>query len=218
MEALLIFTMAYLGNGILIALIALIVAGLWRLGRGRRFLVPAGVGRKIGAAVLLLLGAGCGLGLYAVNGPLSTLLSDYRRMRGEIGREAPNLAFHQVSDGAPLDLHQYRGKVVLVNLWATWCPPCRKEMPELNRLQAAYADRGLVVLNLSDEKPETLRKYFAENPMKTVAGYASTFGDYEVGGARPVSVVIDRDGVIREFFAGGQEYGYFEGKVRGLVG
>ncbi len=46
MEALLIFTMAYLGNGILIALIALIVAGLWRLGRGRRFSVPAGVGGR----------------------------------------------------------------------------------------------------------------------------------------------------------------------------
>ena len=218
MEALLIFTMAYLGNWILIGLIALAAAGLWHLGRGRRFWIPAGAGRKLGAAVLLLLIAGCGLGLYVIHGPMGTILGDYRRMRGEIGREAPDLAFRQVSDDTPLQLRQYRGKVVLVNLWATWCPPCRKEMPELDRLQAAYAHRGLVVVNLSNEEPETLRKFFGQNPMKTVAGYAPSLGGYEVGGARPISVVIDRDGVIRAFFAGGQEYGYFEEQVRPHLG
>lgn len=58
-----------------------------------------------------------------------------------------------------------KGKVVLVNFWATWCPPCRKEMPDLDALYKRFRDNGLVVLAISDEKPETVQKFLQTKPV-----------------------------------------------------
>ena len=59
-------------------------------------------------------------------------------------------------------LKELRGKVVLVNFWATWCPPCRKEMPDLEALYKQYQDQGLVILAISDEDAEKVRPFVAE--------------------------------------------------------
>ncbi|MBI4988967.1 MAG: TlpA family protein disulfide reductase [Rhodocyclales bacterium] len=63
--------------------------------------------------------------------------------------------------GRPVRFNAFRGKVVLLNFWATWCPPCRKEMPAMERLHRAYRERGLVVLALSqdDLPPEDVRRF-----------------------------------------------------------
>jgi peroxiredoxin len=63
---------------------------------------------------------------------------------------APDFAAQDLQ-GKPVRLSAYRGKVVLLNFWATWCPPCRKEMPSMERLHRAYRERGLVVLALSQD-------------------------------------------------------------------
>lgn len=65
-------------------------------------------------------------------------------------------------DGKPLALEQYRGKPVIVNFWARWCPPCRKEIPELIQLQNEYGKRGLVVLGLAIEEDAAAVKEFAK--------------------------------------------------------
>ncbi|HXH61499.1 MAG TPA: TlpA disulfide reductase family protein [Fimbriimonadaceae bacterium] len=65
--------------------------------------------------------------------------------------------------GKEWTLSSLKGRVVLVNFWATWCPPCRKEMPDLEVLYNRFKDQGLVVLSISDEKPETVRPYIAEH-------------------------------------------------------
>ena len=61
-------------------------------------------------------------------------------------------------DGNEWTLRALRGKVVLVNLWATWCPPCRKEIPTLKAVYDRFKSRGLVILAISDEEPDVLRK------------------------------------------------------------
>ena len=71
-----------------------------------------------------------------------------------IGEAAENFSFYMVDDDRERTLHEFEGQVVLINFWATWCPPCLEEMPELNRLQADYADDGLVILTISDESPD----------------------------------------------------------------
>ena len=65
-------------------------------------------------------------------------------------------------DGRSWTLSALKGKVVVVNFWATWCPPCRKEMPDLQRLYDEFKDRGLVILAISDEKPETVKPFIAK--------------------------------------------------------
>jgi len=65
-------------------------------------------------------------------------------------------------DGKTYSLKELRGKVVLVNFWATWCPPCRKEMPDLEELSRLYRDRGLVILAISDEAADTVKPFIAK--------------------------------------------------------
>ena len=65
-------------------------------------------------------------------------------------------------DGANLRLSELRGKVVVVNFWATWCPPCRKEMPDLETLYQQFKDQGLVILAISDEDAGKVRPFIAK--------------------------------------------------------
>jgi peroxiredoxin len=60
-------------------------------------------------------------------------------------------------------LSSLKGKVVLVNFWATWCPPCRKEMPDLNALYKRFKDKGFVILAISDEVMPTVSKFIDEH-------------------------------------------------------
>lgn len=65
-------------------------------------------------------------------------------------------------DGKQATLGDYRGKVVLVNFWATWCPPCRKEIPDLETLYNRFKGQGLVVLAISDEDLDKVKPFIAE--------------------------------------------------------
>lgn len=195
------------GPAVIGVLLLATVFALWRLGRRQRVLSAALV---LGAIVL-------GFALFLLLGPMQPMLADVRRMHAVIGKPAGDVAFSRVADGMPHRLQELRGQVVLVNLWATWCPPCRKEMPDLNRLQEAYRDRGVVVLTVSDEERDTLLTYAKEQPMSTLNVYAESLGWLDAPG-RPISFVIDRDGTVREMFVGARDYETFEAAVRPYLG
>jgi thiol-disulfide isomerase/thioredoxin len=189
-------------------LLAVVLLGIWRLGRGGRFLGAGALG-----ITLLPLG---GI-LFLLLGPMAPNLAEVRRLQGAVGQPAPELVVQEVATGASHRISDLKGKVVLVNLWATWCPPCRKEMPALDKLQATYADQGLVVLTVSDEDRELLRKFAAEHPLRTLNASSTDLGWYDVPG-RPLTFVIDRDGNIRKFMTGGHPYEDFEAAVRPFLG
>jgi peroxiredoxin len=67
--------------------------------------------------------------------------------------------------GKPQHLSNYKGKVVLINIWATWCEPCRNEMPKLDQLYRDKQAQGLVVLGMSDESAATQQKFLTEVPV-----------------------------------------------------
>jgi thiol-disulfide isomerase/thioredoxin len=95
-------------------------------------------------------------------------------------------------------LKDLKGKVVLVNFWATWCPPCRKEMPDLDGLSKKFRKQGLVVLSISDEKPEKVVPYIKEHPVAypiLLDPGDVTEKAYRIEGI-PKSFVYDREGKI----------------------
>jgi peroxiredoxin len=108
-------------------------------------------------------------------------------------------------DGSVQKLSNYRGKVVLVNLWATWCPPCIEELPLLNRIQETYGPRGLVVLGLAgDDEPQRVRDFIAKNPVAfdillDVGGEVGT--RYGITGY-PETFIVDREGRLKQKIIG----------------
>jgi peroxiredoxin len=102
-------------------------------------------------------------------------------------------------NGEPISLSTQNGKVVLVNFWATWCVPCREEMPMLERIYRQYRDRGLVVLAVTDDPPEVAQRFIAERGLTfpvLIDSQHSVHDHYGVLGI-PVTKVLDRTGVIR---------------------
>ena len=110
----------------------------------------------------------------------------------------PPLTFETL-DGQPASLADFAGKVVVLNLWATWCAPCREEMPGLDRLQAQFADRDLVVLALSVDRagPERVQTFLDEVGVKQLHVYrdpkAAATRAVKVPGL-PATILVDRKG------------------------
>ena len=103
-------------------------------------------------------------------------------------------------DGNEVRLSEFRDKVVLINFWTTWCPPCRAEMPEIESLYQEYKDKGLVIIGIDIGEPEARVRQFVQR-----GGYSWTFvldsngavmADYKIRKI-PTSFFIDRKGVIQ---------------------
>lgn len=107
-----------------------------------------------------------------------------------------------------------KGKVVLVNFWATWCPPCRQELPELKTLREKYSPEQLVVLGISvDETQGPVKRFMQDEPLNYPVYMSSTelLAAYQVTGV-PYTVVYDRNGHQADDMAG-----YVAGKVEAMV-
>ena len=121
--------------------------------------------------------------------------------------DAPSVTFITI-EGQKISLHEMRGKVVLVNFWATWCPPCRAEMPAIEKVYRAYKDLGLEVLavNTTDQDSETDAAAFVDELALSFPIPLDRTGDvsaaYSLRGL-PSTYFIDADGVIRSVVVGG---------------
>jgi thiol-disulfide isomerase/thioredoxin len=110
----------------------------------------------------------------------------------------PDLAFEDLQ-GRPAKLSDFRGKVVVLNLWATWCAPCREEMPSLGRLQQAFAKEPVVVLALSVDRagPARVESFLREVGVDNLAVYrdpqATATRSLKIPGL-PATILVDRQG------------------------
>ena len=109
-------------------------------------------------------------------------------------------------DGRPVSSEQLRGRVVLVNFWATWCPPCRLEMPGFQAVYDRQRDQGFVVLGISTDAagPEVVERYLADHHISYPVAMATGEVVRTFGGANmlPRSFLIDRQGRIRHEVTG----------------
>jgi peroxiredoxin len=118
-------------------------------------------------------------------------------------------AENKAASGGPIKLADYNGKVLLVNLWATWCGPCRMETPELVKLHSEYQSRGVEMVGLSTEDPdasaESVAEFVKEYNVKYHIGWATRDVAIALMQGRtniPQSFIIARDGRILKRFIG----------------
>jgi peroxiredoxin len=119
-----------------------------------------------------------------------------------VGQPAPDFTLYDL-DGNEVRLSDFRGKPVVLNFWATWCGPCRVEIPHVNALYDRYKAQGLVVIGVNKEADHATVRSFAEQHISyTVAlDGGSQFRQYGVRGM-PATFYIDREGIVRSYDLG----------------
>jgi len=123
--------------------------------------------------------------------------------------KAPDFTLEDLS-GKNISLNQYKGNIVVLDFWATWCQPCRMSIPELVKLQDAYKDKGLVILGISVDSADTKNAYLSSFKEKFKINYPIIRADEKtarkyLGGSEvsiPTLFIINRDGMVVEMHSG----------------
>ncbi len=154
---------------------------------------------------------------------LSTLLATGCTRAGQEGASAPAKAPDftlKDLDGKTVHLADLRGRVVLVEFWATWCPPCQASIPGMERLYRSYAEKGLVVLGVSMDEgsSESLKTFAAEKGItyKVVRGDDEVAGKYLVRSI-PSLFLVNKDGMIAKQYLGDGNEDSLEKDIRALL-
>lgn len=138
---------------------------------------------------------------------------------GLAGTQAP--VFGMLDDrGAAVSLDRYKGHVVLMNLWASWCPPCRAEMPDLQRLAQTYARKGLVVIGVNEgESPQRAREFADSLGIRFPIWIddRQRYGRVYAALGMPTTVIIDGSGNVVKGFDGALTWDQMQAAVRPLL-
>jgi len=137
------------------------------------------------------------------------------------GKHMPALQV-QLTDlgGQKLDLASYKGEVVLVDFWATWCDPCRAEIPHFVQLQDKYRNQGFRIVGISmDDGPRPVREFYGQYRMNYPVAMGNAKIAERFGGVLglPVSFLIGRDGRIYARHVGETETNVFETEIKELL-
>lgn len=111
-------------------------------------------------------------------------------------------------NGVPQAFSQWQGKMIVLNFWATWCPPCREEMPELSELNTEYQDKNVIVIGIALDEIALIKEFNAENKMSypllaaedTGGNLAANLGNNK--SALPYTVIIKPDGTVANTYFG----------------
>ncbi len=163
------------------------------------------------------------VGLYFANrywiAPLSTRQAQAKALTKGDHPLAPDFTLTELN-GQKLSLADYKGKVVLLDFWATWCGPCRIEIPGFVQLQNKYRDQGFTVIGISmDDGPEPVKEFYQEFRMNYPVALTDHKVDQLYGGVigLPTTFVIGRDGRIYARHPGAEPASVFEDEIKTLL-
>lgn len=154
----------------------------------------------------IMLGLGFAIYYYVLspNGALNKASTDYSKLSTQtvFASKLPT------PDGVSQDLSQYKGKIIVLNFWATWCPPCREEMPELSELYTEYKNKNVVVLGIAIDELSLVKNFSVVTPVSYPLFAAENEG-MELGnnlgndkGVLPYTVIINPTGTVVDTYFG----------------
>lgn len=137
---------------------------------------------------------------------------------GELAGAAPAFTLTNL-DGKPVSLADFRGKVVVLDFWATWCPPCKREIPDFIDLQKEYGSRGVQIIGIALDQPEKVEAFARQNGMNYPILLGSDDIALKYGGISgiPTTFIIDKSGRIVNKFEGFRPRQVFEAEIRKLL-
>lgn len=156
---------------------------------------------------------------HAPSGTPSSETSTVSARGGSVHSLAPAFTLDDLN-GQPLSLANYHGKVVLLDFWATWCAPCRTEIPHFVDMQNRLGDQGVQVIGVSmDDGPKPVRDFYAEYKMNYPVGLGTDKVAESYGGVLglPVLFLIGRDGRIAAKYVGEADMAVVEQQVKSLL-
>lgn len=179
--------------------------------------------RIIVLSVLAFVGACLGLLAMTATKPVAKSAPAPVPVRAPLGTDSLYAASFTDTQGKVQPVSQWRNQVAIVNFWATWCPPCREEMPELSLLQDKYRASGLVVLGISTDDATKMQQFAREMPVS----YPLLAGDFDtltlasaLGDDRdvlPYTLLLRRDGSIAASYYGRLDMQVLERDLRPLL-
>lgn len=161
----------------------------------------------------VLIGA---VSLYYVNSPTSAQVP--LTASSTTKAEAPQFSLPDI-DGRPISLADYRGKVVILDFWAPWCPPCKREIPDFVALQNQYGSKGLQIVGIGLDERDNVVSFVRHNGIN----YPVAVGDDGIanlyGGITgiPTTFLIDKEGTIVGRYEGFTERTVFERAIKNLL-
>jgi peroxiredoxin len=165
--------------------------------------------RKRGSAEVIFLLLFCSAALILLSTAVHAQPPSPYAVEKLSGQKASDFTLKDIN-GNPVSLSSFKGKVVLLNFWATWCPPCRAEIPSMNKLQQMLKNKGLVILAVSTDRAVVdVKDFLKKNPVAF-----TVVVDYNLSVSRslykvfmmPTTFLIDKKGVIVEKYFGEQDW------------
>jgi len=137
---------------------------------------------------------------------------------GNITGIAPGFTLPDLN-GKPVSLADFKGRVVVLDFWATWCPPCRREIPDFIKLQTEYGSKSVQIVGIALDEPGKVQEFARQNGMN----YPVLLGTQEIsvkyGGIEgiPTTFIIDKNGKIANRFEGFRPRAVFEEEIKKLL-
>jgi thiol-disulfide isomerase/thioredoxin len=170
-------------------------------------------------AAMLALGFAIYYYVLSPNTALKNSATDYSKLSTQLlfASKLPN------PDGINQDLNQYKGKIIVLNFWATWCPPCREEMPELSELYTEYKNKNIVVLGVAVDELALVKEFSLATPVSYPLFAAENDGmvlGNDLGndkGVLPYTVIINQNGAVVDTYFGRINKTILESALRPLL-
>ena len=183
------------GNYVLIPLFILILVIDWKIAKS----TISNQVKRIVRPSLTILAVVFGVLIYVTNFSFKPMINSLSKVDASIGSEMVHFEYLNVQTNQNEALDSYENKIILLNFWGTYCPPCVKEFPDLKKLETQFTE-DLVVVAISDEDPSKIKNFISKVASPSIVGSQPNYSWINPEKFLPLTIIIDRGEIKNRFF------------------